>query len=313
MAMPDYARARWYGANPNGYSPASRPSSSRIDKIVVHITQGSWTSAINWFGDARSGVSAHYVVRSSDGFIGQCVEEKDISYHAGNFPVNQTAIGIEHEGYGNNPNWLTGALYDSSARLSAYLVDKYDIPIDRNSFLAHNQVSSTLCPGNYWDWDRYLGLVSQYAGSSEGSDEGQGSSSGYSQTVDNTTAGRFFASGRWGTSSYSSQGYGVNYRFVRPAATNDTAGYRFAIPASGNYNVYARWPANRGYNGSTPIGIRSTSGLKWVWVNQKTNGGRWVSLGTFNLAAGDSDKVLISRWTSGNGYVIADAVRITAA
>jgi hypothetical protein len=311
MARPDYGRARWYGANRNGYSPATRPGSNRIDKIIVHITQGSWTSAINWFADARSGVSAHYVVRSSDGFIGQCVEEKDISYHAGNWPVNQTSVGIEHEGYGNNPDWLTGAMYDSSARLSAYLVDKYDIPISRNNFLAHRQVSSTLCPGNYWDWDRYLGLVRQYAGS--GGDSEENSGSGYSQIVDNGTSGRFSASGGWGRSSYSSQIYGRNYRFARPASTNDTAKYRFNVPARGYYNVSARWPANSGYNASTPIGIRTTSGLRWVRVNQQRNGGRWVSLGTFNLAAGDAEKVVISRWTSGRGYVIADAVRITAA
>lgn len=306
MARPDYSRARWYGANRNGYTPANRPGSNRIDKIIVHITQGSWSSAVNWFSDPRSGVSAHYVVRSSDGFIGQCVEEKDISYHAGNWPVNQTSIGIEHEGYGNNPNWLTGAMYDSSARLSAYLVGKYNIPISRNNFLAHRQVSSTQCPGNYWDWNRYLSLVRRYADSS-------GSGSGYSQVVDNTTAGRFSASSAWGRSSYSSQIYGSNYRFARPASTNDTAKYRFKVPARGNYRVFARWPANSGYNGSTPIGIRTTSGLRWVRVDQRSNGGRWVSLGTFNLAAGDAEKVVISRWTGGSGYVIADAVRITAA
>ncbi|GAA2708845.1 hypothetical protein ACFY2R_04490 [Micromonospora olivasterospora] len=46
-------------------------------------------------------------------------------------------------------------------------------------------------------------------------------------------------------------------------------------------------------------------------MNQRVNGGRWVSLGVFTLAAGDGDKVGVSRWTSGTGYVVADAIRIT--
>ncbi len=38
-------------------------------------------------------------------------------------------------------------------------------------------------------------------------------------------------------------------------------------------------------------------------------GGAWVSLGIFNLNAGDYNAVGVSRWTSTAGYVIA-AVRI---
>ena len=34
------------------------------------------------------------------------------------------------------------------------------------------------------------------------------------------------------------------------------------------------------------------------------------NLGTFNLSAGDYNVVGVSRWTSGTGYVIADAIRI---
>jgi hypothetical protein len=49
-----------------------------------------------------------------------------------------------------------------------------------------------------------------------------------------------------------------------------------------------------------------------VRVNQRGNGGRWVSIGTFTLAAGTYNVVGVSRWTSGTGYVIADAVRISS-
>ncbi|WP_332838456.1 golvesin C-terminal-like domain-containing protein [Micromonospora sagamiensis] len=57
--------------------------------------------------------------------------------------------------------------------------------------------------------------------------------------------------------------------------------------------------------------VATTTGNQTVRVNQRVNGGRWVPLGVFTLAAGDGDKGGVSRWTSGTGYVVADAVRIT--
>ena len=57
----------------------------------------------------------------------------------------------------------------------------------------------------------------------------------------------------------------------------------------------------------------TTNGNQTVPVNQRSNGGQWVNLGVFPLAAGDYDVVAVSRWTTGTGYVIADAIRITEA
>jgi N-acetyl-anhydromuramyl-L-alanine amidase AmpD len=58
------------------------------------MTQGSWSSAINYFQSPGTGVSAHYTIRSSDGFIGQSVSEQNIGYHAGNWTYNQTLVSI---------------------------------------------------------------------------------------------------------------------------------------------------------------------------------------------------------------------------
>ncbi|ROT31865.1 hypothetical protein EF879_15540 [Micromonospora sp. HM5-17] len=133
----------------------------------------------------------------------------------------------------------------------------------------------------------------------------------WSTTIDNTTPGRFTASGNWGTSSYSGQRYGTDYRFANPVLASDPAWYRVNIPETGNYRVEVWYPADPGYNDSTPFIVATTSGNQTVRVNQRTNGGRWVSLGVFHLAAGDGDRVGVSRWTSGTGYVIADAIRVT--
>ena len=91
------------------------------------------------------------------------------------------------------------------------------------------------------------------------------------------------------------------------------ARYRFNLPRQANYTVLAWWPAVSGYNTRTPYMINTTSGWRTVYVNQTQNGGRWVRLGTFNMAAGDNWNVQISRWTSTQGYVIADAVRVVEA
>lgn len=36
---------------------------------MIHVTQGSYAGTISWFKDAAAQVSAHYVIRSSDGQI----------------------------------------------------------------------------------------------------------------------------------------------------------------------------------------------------------------------------------------------------
>ncbi|GAB3159713.1 hypothetical protein GCM10027290_64960 [Micromonospora sonneratiae] len=133
----------------------------------------------------------------------------------------------------------------------------------------------------------------------------------YSTIVDNATAGRFTASGNWGTSSYSAQRYGADYRFANPVLASDAAWFKVSIPQSGNYRVEVRYPADAGYNSSAPHVIVTASGNQTVNVDQRSNGGVWRSLGTFNLTAGDRDLVGVSRWTSAAGYVVADAVRVT--
>ena len=82
------------------------------------------------------------------------------------------------------------------------------------------------------------------------------------------------------------------------------------MPAADEYAVYARWPADRGYNPATPVGIKTASGLEWTTVDQTQNGGRWNYLGTYEMTAGSENKVLFSRWSPAGGYVIADAVKL---
>lgn len=163
----------WYPANSHNYTAANREKDYNITKIVIHVTQGSWSSAVNWFQNPDAGVSAHYVVRSSDGKIAQSVSDINIAWHAGHWPTNCHSIGIEHEGYISNPAWFTDEMYHSSARMAAYLCGAHRIPIDRDHIIGHYEVPGCpgpgggsgchMDPGHHWNWRRYMRLIRHFA------------------------------------------------------------------------------------------------------------------------------------------------------
>ncbi|MEV6315335.1 N-acetylmuramoyl-L-alanine amidase [Streptomyces sp. NPDC051776] len=157
----DYPGAYWLPAAPSNRTVADRPSSRRIDRVIVHVTQETFAGTIGIFRNPSSKVSAHYVVRSRDGLVAQCVHDKDIGWHAGDWNHNTRSIGIEHEGWVDRPEWFTDALYASSALLTAYLCETYGIPKDRDHIIGHHEVPGAdhTDPGPHWDWARYLRMV----------------------------------------------------------------------------------------------------------------------------------------------------------
>ncbi len=142
----------------------------------------------------------------------------------------------------------------------------------------------------------------------------EASAAPYKQVVDNSTSGRFKVSTNWGTSSYSSQRYGKNYRFARPGkGKRGAAAYKIRTPKTGFYTVCGRWPASGGYNNYTAIRISTAGGTKIRRVNQRKNGGRWMRIGTYKLRGGDGYKIAVLRSSRNRGYVIADAFKIVRA
>ncbi|HET9492793.1 MAG TPA: N-acetylmuramoyl-L-alanine amidase, partial [Chloroflexia bacterium] len=95
----DYPPALWVPAHPNNYT-VGRPYPP-LNTILIHDTEGSYASAISWFQNPNSRVSAHYVLRSADGQVTQMVREANTAWHAGNWDYNVRSIGLEHEGYMN--------------------------------------------------------------------------------------------------------------------------------------------------------------------------------------------------------------------
>ncbi|MGK5630352.1 N-acetylmuramoyl-L-alanine amidase [Streptomyces sp. URMC 123] len=159
----DYPDAQWAAAAPGNYTAASRPLVHPIEFVVVHVTQLRFADALKVFRNPAKRVSAHYVVRSRDGYVAQCVRDRDIAWHAGNWDYNTRSIGIEHEGWVDRPEYFTDALYASSAELTAHACRVYDIPVDRDHIIGHAEVPGAdhTDPGPLWDWDRYLRLVEE--------------------------------------------------------------------------------------------------------------------------------------------------------
>ncbi|GCF07181.1 N-acetylmuramoyl-L-alanine amidase [Dictyobacter arantiisoli] len=154
---------------PCTYESALRPVAYPVDFVVIHDVEGTAWEAINTFHDVHNGVSSHYVV-DTDGTIYQLVHDSDIAYHAGNYWYNQHAIGIEHAGYAENGyQWFNATQYLASARLTAYLLNKFHLPLDRTHVIGHGDIPAPSLsltpnhtdPGPYWLWDYYFKLINQ--------------------------------------------------------------------------------------------------------------------------------------------------------
>ena len=220
--------------------------------------------------------------------------------------------------------YLAG-VYSSGASGIRDVCDAYDDPgytrLDQIWIAWWNGVADTSA-GPYCADDRYPQRLHQYAGEVTETWGGVtmridrdyldvgGTAESWAVTVDNTGPG-FAASANWGTSAFSAQRFGADYRFASPVSSSDVAWYAATTPSAGSYSIEVWYPADPGYNGQTPFVVATTTGNQTVVVNQRVGGGQWVPLGVFTLAAGPGNKVGVSRWTSGTGYVVADAVRLT--
>ncbi|QCD58377.1 N-acetylmuramoyl-L-alanine amidase [Streptomyces hawaiiensis] len=154
----DYTGARWVAASDANWRRADRPDDFGIDMVIVHVTQGSFDSAVKAFQDPGHKAATHYIVRQ-DGHVTQMIRELDVAYHVRDY--NERSVGIEHEGFVDRPQDLTDEMYEASARLTARICARYDIPVDREHIIGHVEVPGTdhTDPGRHWDWEKYMRLV----------------------------------------------------------------------------------------------------------------------------------------------------------
>ncbi|HWU51523.1 MAG TPA: peptidoglycan recognition family protein [Tahibacter sp.] len=170
----DYAPALWVA------SPYYHARSLAVSAVAIHTMQGSYAGSISWFQNNPNSVSAHYLIRSSDGQVTQMVRESQAAHHIGS--ENSYTLGIEHEGYVNNASWYTTAMYNASAALTRHFCARYSISCaSAYNGPAHSGVvvlsssirikghqhfpnNTHVDPGINWDWPRYYGLLNPGSG-----------------------------------------------------------------------------------------------------------------------------------------------------
>jgi hypothetical protein len=131
----------------------------------------------------------------------------------------------------------------------------------------------------------------------------------YSQVVDNASPGSFSERGWKESAGGKAQYYGEDYSYVGPSRVGHPARFKVKIPATGHYTVYARWPAAKRNNAATRFGVSTTSGIEWVKVDQRKDGGMWVRLGAYEMEAGNDYAVQVSGYRA-TGRVVADSVMV---
>jgi hypothetical protein len=320
----DYGNASWIPASSANFTVSDRPTFYPVQLIIIHVSQGSYAGTIALFQDPSQQVSAHYVTRSSDGAITQTVREQDVAWHAGNWDYNTRSVGIEHEGFVNDPSWFTDAMYRGSAQLSAFLVVKYGIPIDRNHIIGHNEVPDPNNPGQfggsghhtdpgpYWNWNLYMTYVAQYASliSCQVSDwtlyPGAGTdlsvgANGAAWVIGTNPVPSGYGIFQWTSAGWASVAGGA----VRVAV--DPSGQPWVVNSYGQ--IFRRtgtsWQLLPGL--ATDIGI-GADGTAWVIGTNTVSGGhgiyRWSGT-TWNFIGGGAIRVAVD--PHGSAWVINDA------
>ncbi len=97
-AAVDYPLAEWAPASASNYTASSRPQAYPLDYVVIHVTQETFPEPWPSSRTPRRRCP-RCLVRSADGHVAECVRERDIAWHAGNWDYNTRSIGIEHEGW----------------------------------------------------------------------------------------------------------------------------------------------------------------------------------------------------------------------
>jgi uncharacterized lipoprotein YddW (UPF0748 family) len=131
--------------------------------------------------------------------------------------------------------------------------------------------------------------------------------------VDNETGGFAILAGSWNTGSYGDP-YNSNYRWIETTATGAgpaSVEWRPSLPQTALYEVAVYYVQGTNRADNARFTVHHAGGSTPVYVNQKTNGETWVTLGSFSFDAGTSGRVVLDN-DANPSVVIADAVRFTA-
>ena len=126
--------------------------------------------------------------------------------------------------------------------------------------------------------------------------------------VDNSDFGNTTATGTWPTATSAADRYGHNYATHAAGTGSNTFTWRLNVPQAGSYEVFVRYPTVSGAATDARFAIANAGGTATKTVNQTTNAGAWVSLGSYSFTEGNAHSITLS--DQATGTVVADAVKL---
>ena len=221
--------------------------------------------------------------------------------------MGASCMGYFHPPYNHEPTY---EMLNSLAELYAWKCDHRDIEpfgygwyygygASMDNIYGHRQVGATACPG-----DILFPMLPEIR--QEVADRLGGG--GWSNVCDTDMA---MTRGDWYIGTMAQDKYGPDYLWTTTEPGGRfAAGWRFAVPRSDQYEVFAWW--SQGTNRSTEarFGIKHAHGVTFVTRNQQENGGMWNSLGTYSFQAGRHYLMGVLNDAPIGYVVICDAGRI---
>ena len=325
----DYPSSVWR-PSPNN-SARSSGSIGNIAMVIIHTCEGGYSGCWGWLRNSAAGASAHYVVKENGSEITQLVREYRKAWHIaatyacsrnGNvgcwrngYNANNFTVGIEHGGYASQSSFPNGQI-EASAKLVCNITKDRGIARDRYHIVGHGKLQpwNRTDPGPNWPWTHYINRVRAHCGSGGGGGGGGGGSTivvDSNNARNNAAKAKMVVSGNWAASNSSAGYYGTGYWYASTRAISDGAEFRFYLAADGNKSIDAWWVAGGNRSAAAPFMAFDSTGKKLGTAkkNQRVNGKRWNTLGTWHFKRG-WNKIVLSRWAAGGSVVIADAIRV---
>src|SRR5579859_7738375 len=114
--------------------------------------------------------------------------------------------------------------------------------------------------------------------------------------------------GTWTKTQTTPGFYGADYLFRNAGDGSSSVTYPFPSNSpAGKYTVYAQWSSGPNRASNATYQITSNGGTTAVSVNQKSNGGSFQPLGTFDFQPNKGQGVTLT--DKADGVVVADAIR----
>jgi hypothetical protein len=131
----------------------------------------------------------------------------------------------------------------------------------------------------------------------------------YSVILDNASSSDVTIAGPWSHSTALAGYFGTD--FLQDNNLNkgqSSVTFAPTLPESGVYQVSIRWTSAPNRADNVPVTITYNGGSIVLLINQRQNGSKWVTLGSFNFLSGSAGSVEISNANT-DGAVVADAAQ----